>query len=131
MSHISSTNESPVVSSSSSLPRTWAGNLTRAAECATHYLHLLAFPCEKCNGPVVLGWIGAREDDISKETHIQRIGAVCLSCGHRPETLADPLAARYFRPVEWEWMIENKSEAIEPGGDPLPAELSQDADTDR
>jgi hypothetical protein len=78
---------------------------------------------------VILGWIGTREDDISKETEIKEVGAVCLACGCRPETLIDPLEAGHFRPVQWEWTIEKKPEATELGGDPLSAELSQDADT--
>jgi hypothetical protein len=109
-------------------PRTWAGALVTAADRTTHYLHLMAFPCEKCYGPVVAGWIGKREDDITKETDITGMGAICLSCGSRPEALIDPLQACHFRPVEWEWMIQNKPEALEPNGDPLPVELSQDAD---
>jgi hypothetical protein len=123
MPQISLINEGPARPSP---VRTWAG--TVAQNAATHYLHLVAFPCEKCKGPVILGWIGTREDDISKETEIKKAGAVCLSCGSRPETPTDSLQGRHFRPVEWEWTIDKKSDAIESGGDPLPAELSQDAD---
>jgi hypothetical protein len=61
-------NETPGVYARFSPPRTWSGVL-EGAERATHHLHLVAFPCEKCNGPVILGWIGTREDDI-----IQRDG---------------------------------------------------------
>jgi hypothetical protein len=111
--------------------RTWAGTLVTTAERAAHYLHLVAFPCAKCKGPVILGWIGTRADDISNETEIKKVGAVCLACGRCPETLIDPLEVSHFRPVQWEWTIEKKPEAIEPGGDPLPAELSLDADTDQ
>jgi hypothetical protein len=109
--------------------RTWSGALVQGAESATHYLHLSAFPCEKCKGPVILGWIAKRKDEIARETEIKKFGAVCLSCGRRPETPIDPPEACHFRPVQWEWTIEEKSEAIGCGGDPLPAELSQDADT--
>jgi hypothetical protein len=121
--------EPPVVSARAAAPRTWAGTKVKAAERATHYLHLLAFPCEKCKGPVIVGWIGTRADDIEKETEITGIGAKCLLCGAKPEGLNDPTAARHFRPVEWEWMAEKKPEAVEPDGDPLTTELSQDADT--
>lgn len=100
----------------------------KEAERATHYLHLMAVPCEKCKGPVIAGWIGKRENDISHETEITGMGAICLSCGSRPEALIDPLQARRFRPVEWEWIVENKPAALEPNGDPLSSELSQDAD---
>ena len=125
MSQISMTSDVSAVSDRSLPPRTWAGALGRAGR----YLHLVAFRCEKCKGPVVLGCIGTREDEITNETEIKKIGAVCLACGCRPETLGDPLQARHFRPVEWEWTTEHKPEAIESGGGPLSAELSQDADT--
>lgn len=130
MSQISLISEAPVRSGRTSPPRTWAGTLVKAAERATHYLHLVAFPCEKCQGPLILGWIGTREHDIAKETEIKEAGAVCLSCGFRPgtKTRIDPLEACHFRPVEWEWTIDKKSDATESGGDPLPAALSQDAD---
>lgn len=130
MSQISLIKKALVVSARSSPPRTWAGTLVGAAERATRYLHLAAFPCDKCKGPVVLGWIGTREDDIAKETEIKNAGAMCLSCGSRPEpsTRIDPLEVRHFRPVTWEWTTEKKLDAIESDGDPLTAELSQDAD---
>jgi hypothetical protein len=128
MPQISLTNESPLGSGSTFPPRTWAGTLVKEAERATHYLHLMAVPCEKCKGPVIAGWIGKREDDISHETEITGTGAICLSCGSRPEALIDPLQARRFRPVEWEWLVEIKPAVLEPSGDPLSDELSQDAD---
>ena len=128
MSQVALSNEVPVASGSSSPPRTWAGALVNAEERATYYLHLMAFPCEKCKGPVVAGWTGKREDDITQETDINLVGAVCLSCGSRPETLIAPLHACHFRPVQWEWMVEIKPARLEPSGDPLSDELSQDAD---
>ena len=97
MSQIPLINKVPAVSCRFSPPR------MEGAERATHYLHLVAFPCEKCNGPVILGWTGTRQDDISKETKIKEVGAICLSCGCRPETSTDSLQGRHFRPVEWEW----------------------------
>lgn len=128
MSQVALSNEVSVTSGMISPPRTWAGTLVKTAERATHYLHLMAFPCEKCSGPVVAGWTGKREDDITQETDITGIGAICLSCGSRPEELIAPLAARHFRPVQWEWTVENKPAVLETNGDPLPDELSQDAD---
>ena len=128
MSQVALSNEVPVASGSSSPPRTWAGALVNAEERATYYLHLMAFPCEKCKGPVVAGWTGKREDDITQERDINLVGAVCLSCGSRPETLIAPLHACHFRPVQWEWMVEIKPAVLEPSGDPLSDELSQDAD---
>jgi len=129
MSQLSLINEAPVGSARTSPPRTWAGTLVNATERAKHYLHLMAFPCQKCKGPVIAGWIGKREDDITRETDIAGMGAICLLCGLRPESLIDPLAARHFRPVEWEWTAEERAEAMEPYADPLASELSQDADT--
>jgi hypothetical protein len=130
MFQVALSNEVPVACGRSLPPRNWAGTLVKAAERATHYLHLMAFPCEKCQGPVVAGWTGKREDDITQETDITGVGAICLSCGSRPEALIDPLHASHFRPTQWEWMVQNKppTEVLEPNGDPLPDELSQDAD---
>jgi hypothetical protein len=124
MSNISLTSEG----SRASARRTWAGNLVSIAEHAKHYLHLYAFPCEKCHGPVLVGSLGTREDDISKETAIRGIGAVCLACGYRPETMTEPLAGHSFRPVEWEWEIRKQPAEADSGDDSLVAELSQDAD---
>jgi hypothetical protein len=101
--------------------------LVSIAAHAKHYLHLYAFPCDKCNGPVVVASLGTREDDISNETAVSEIGAVCLTCGVRPETMIQPLAGHRFRPVEWEWVIR-KPAAADSGGDSLTTELSQDAD---
>jgi hypothetical protein len=128
MFQVALSNEVPVACGRSLPLRNWAGTLVKAAERATHYLHLMAFPCEKCKGPVVAGWTGKREDDITQETDITGIGAICLSCGSRPEALIDPVHARHFRPVQWECLVENKPAVLEPGGDPLSDELSQDAD---
>jgi hypothetical protein len=56
------------------------------------------------------------------------MGAICLLCGARPDALIDPLQACHFRPVEWGRAVEHKPQALEPEGDTLPVELSQDAD---
>lgn len=128
MSQVALSNEVPVACGRSSLQRNWAGTLVKAAERASHHLHLMAFPCEKCHGPVVAGWTGKRKDDITQETDITGVGAICLSCGSRPQAPIDPVHASHFRPVEWEWMVENKPAVLKPNGDPLPDELSQDAD---
>jgi hypothetical protein len=117
MSKISSASDS----SRSSALRTWAGNLENIA--AKHYLHLYAFPCDRCHGPVVVGSLGTREDDISKETAINVIGAVCLACGRRPEATIEPLVGNSFRPIEWEWEIRKQPAVTESGGDFLETEL--------
>jgi hypothetical protein len=108
-----------------------AGNGTQVgpAETATHYLHLSAFPCEKCNGPVIAGSLGTRHDDITQETDIRKVGAACIACGFRPEITLEPSANHRFRPVEWKWAIKNPAQLAGSSDDPLPAELSQDADT--
>jgi hypothetical protein len=122
MSKISSVSDS----SRASALQTWAGNLESTG--AKHYLHLYAFPCDKCQGPVVVGSVGTRENDMSKETAISVIGAVCLACGCRPETTIEPLVGNSFRPIEWEWEIRKQPAATDSGGGSLETELSQDAD---
>jgi hypothetical protein len=111
-----------------STARAWAGNLVRAQEHSTHYLHLYAFPCAKCNGPVIVGSLGTREDDLSKETALKDVGAICLACGCRPETIIGPSIGHSFRPVQWEWTISQPAVAADAADDLLAAELSQDAD---
>jgi hypothetical protein len=66
------------------------------------YLHLSAYPCDVCAGPVVAGSLGIRENQISKETDIRQVGAVCLACGHRQSAATEPACARCLLPVEWD-----------------------------
>lgn len=66
------------------------------------YLHLCAYACDKCNGPVVAGSLAVRENEISKETDISQVGAICLSCGHRQTKVAELGITRQFLPVEWQ-----------------------------
>ena len=66
------------------------------------YLHLSAYSCDKCAGPVIAGSIGVRENEISKETDIRQVGAICLSCGHRQSKVTAPGVARHFPPAEWQ-----------------------------
>jgi hypothetical protein len=66
------------------------------------YLHLSAYPCDSCAGPVVAGSTGVRENEISKETDIRHVGAICLSCGHRQEKATEPARARHLLPIMWE-----------------------------
>lgn len=95
----------PVILARAVPPMTWNGTLAGVAETKTHYLHLSAFPCEKCSGPVILGSLGTRLGDISQETDIRKIGAACIACGFRPETMLEPSVGHRFRPVEWKWAI--------------------------
>jgi hypothetical protein len=66
------------------------------------YLHLSAYSCDKCRGPVVSGSVAVRENEISKETNIRQLGAVCLSCGHRQSKATAPAVTREFPPAQWE-----------------------------
>ena len=66
-----------------------------------HYLHLSVYRCDKCQGPVVTGSLAVRENEISKETEKQQIGATCLSCGSRQRATPEGAAAGHFPPVDW------------------------------
>jgi hypothetical protein len=110
MSHSPVVSDSPVVQAKAMSPMTWNGTLIDSAETARHYLHLSAFRCEKCNGPVIVGSLGTRHDDISQETDIRKIGAACIACGFRPEIIAEQLVGHHFRPVEWNWAIKEHAQ---------------------
>jgi hypothetical protein len=66
-----------------------------------HYLHLSAYRCDACNGPVIAASTAVRENEISKETDIKHVGAICLSCGHRQANATAPARARHLMPMEW------------------------------
>jgi hypothetical protein len=128
MSQDPSTDESCAGSSRCSRPCNWAETPLEAPENPAHYLHLRTFPCKKCQGPVVAGWIGKRESQIAQETNVAVIGGVCLLCGARVEALIVPSSVSHFRPVEWEWAAGNRSGPVDTDEDALSSELSQDAD---
>ena len=65
------------------------------------YLHLSAYPCDECAAPVIAGTLAVRENEISKETDIRPVGAICLSCGHRQSTATAPARVRHLLPIEW------------------------------
>jgi hypothetical protein len=65
------------------------------------YLHLSAYPCDACAGPVIAGSLGVRENEISKETDIRPVGAICLACGHRQCAATEPARVRHLMPMEW------------------------------
>lgn len=65
------------------------------------YLHLSVYSCDKCAGPLVNGTLGVRENEISKETDLRWVGAVCLSCGSRQSSASAGSLIRQFPPVEW------------------------------
>ena len=75
----------------------------------TQYLHISAYSCERCRGPVISGSTAVRENEISKETEVRQVGAICLSCGHRQSTATGPGGTRDFPPVQWN--VENAIEA--------------------
>jgi hypothetical protein len=66
------------------------------------YLHLSAYPCDVCAGPVVAGAVAVRENEISRETDIRQVGAICLSCGHRQSGPTEPARARHLPPIDWD-----------------------------
>jgi hypothetical protein len=65
------------------------------------YLHITAYRCERCKGPVVAGSLGVRETAISRETKVQLLAGICLACGNKQDRLPDSSPARNFLPVEW------------------------------
>jgi hypothetical protein len=65
------------------------------------YLHLSAYSCDKCAGPVVAGSIAERENEISQETGLRDVGAICLSCGDRPGGPSSSGRTLRFPPVPW------------------------------
>lgn len=66
------------------------------------YLHLCAYACDVCAGPVIAGTIAIRENEISKETDIRQVGAICLTCGHRQSRDDVTARVRHLLPIEWE-----------------------------
>ena len=67
-----------------------------------YYLHLSVYSCDKCAGPVVSGSTGMRENEISKETEIRQVGALCLACHHQQSKPTKPGVAYDFPPAQWE-----------------------------
>jgi hypothetical protein len=67
-----------------------------------YYLHLSAYSCDKCAGPVVSGSTAMRENEISRETEVRQVGAVCLSCRHQQSKASGPGVAHDFPPTRWE-----------------------------
>jgi hypothetical protein len=86
----------------------------KRASMRKQYLHLSVSPCDKCNGPAVAGSLAVRENEISKETDIRRIGEICLSCGHRQHRANMASFTRHFLPVEWQPVRTPKRDNLEP-----------------
>lgn len=66
------------------------------------YLHLSAYFCEKCNGPMVAGVLAVRVNEISRETDIRQVGARCLTCGPGQPKPKEPGHTRNVPPIRWE-----------------------------
>lgn len=73
------------------------------------YLHLSIYSCDDCNGPVVAGSVAVRENEISKETEIRPLGAICISCGHRQSKPTGDARVRNLLPTEWDPVKANRS----------------------
>jgi hypothetical protein len=67
----------------------------------TKYLHISAYACDRCDGPVISGAFGTRETEISRESALTQVGAVCLTCGNKQTEVEGHTVARHFAPVEW------------------------------
>jgi hypothetical protein len=83
-----------------------------------HYLHLAAFICEACNGPVISGSFATRETEIQRESDIREIGSICLYCGKHFSSLPTSRPVRHMAPLEWgsrEPALKQKVSAREPG----------------
>jgi hypothetical protein len=76
------------------------------------YLHLSAYVCDLCAGPVIAGAVAVRENEISKETDLRQVGAMCLSCGHRQSGPTEPACARHLLPIEWDPVSARRSDHL-------------------
>src|ERR1700745_1391388 len=72
-------------------------------------LHLSAYSCDRCGGLVVAGSLAVRENEISKETDLRQVGAICLACAHRHSKMITLGMHRPFPPVEWEPQIRSEA----------------------
>jgi hypothetical protein len=78
----------------------------------TKYLHISAYSCDKCEGPVIAGSFGTRETEITRETDLTQIGAVCLSCGNKQTERLDADVVRQFAPIEWASLKGNRGRSF-------------------
>ena len=77
----------------------------------TKYLHISAYSCDKCDGPVIAGSFGARETEITIETDLTQVGAVCLSCGNKQTEINATNIVRQFAPIEWTLLTGNRRQS--------------------
>ena len=74
--------------------------LREAKESMTvHHLHLRAYVCKKCNGPVIATTLGIRKTAIAGETVTGQLVPSCLLCGDRPISVDEPGFG--FFPIQW------------------------------
>jgi len=93
---MSELNDDEVVNNRMMPAMTWNGALVGPLETATHYLHLTAFPCQECNGPVIAGSLGTRHDNITQETDIRLVGAIVSRAGAGRKRFSRPLSIKVF-----------------------------------
>ena len=48
------------------------------------------------------GVLAVRENEISRETDIRQVGALCLTCGQGQQKPKEPGHTRNFPPIRWE-----------------------------
>ena len=77
------------------------------------YLHLSAYSCDKCEGPVIAGSFGTRESEITRETDLTQVGAICLSCGNKKTVMTAANIVRQFAPIEWALLKGNRAHSFE------------------
>jgi hypothetical protein len=68
----------------------------------TGYFHISAYPCDRCNGPVIAGAFGIRETEISRESELTTAGSVCLTCGNKQAKTSEGSIVRQVAPVKWD-----------------------------
>ena len=67
-----------------------------------HYLHLAAFTCETCNGPVLSGSFATRKTETQRESDIREVGSVCLSFRKQFSELPTSRAHTPRGALEWD-----------------------------
>ena len=78
----------------------------------TKYLHISAYSCDKCEGPVIAGSFGTRETEITREIDLTQVGAICLSCGNKQTEMNDTNIVRQFAPIEWALLKGNRGQSV-------------------
>jgi hypothetical protein len=68
----------------------------------TQYLHVSAYSCEKCGGPVISGSTAVRENEISRETDVRNVRSDLPVVRPQTEQGNGPGGTRDFPPVQWD-----------------------------